>query len=98
MTRRGRKSWSSPEEEEFLTSRLPAYIKCQPTKTYENFWAETCRQFLEKWPERTRQRTEDETCIPAEGDLTEAQIVALKNAIQKRKTVSHVNRLKIHDN
>jgi hypothetical protein len=67
---------------------------------YENFWAETCHQFLEKWPERARQRTDDETCIPAEGDLTNTQLVALKSAIQKRKAVSpsHVNWVKIHDN
>jgi len=98
MGRRGRKSWSSPEEEEFLMSRLPAYISCQETKTYQNFWAETCRQFLEKWPERARQHAEDETCIPAEGNLTNMQLAVLKSAIQKRKAVSHDNGLKIHDN
>lgn len=100
MGQRGRKSWTNPDEEEFLISRLPEYIKCQPTKAYGNFWADTFRVFLEKWPERARlsgKCAKDQTCVLAEGDLPEVQLAALKISVQKRKAVSHFNRPEIRD-
>src|ERR1700709_1370544 len=74
---RGRKSWTDSDEQEFLTSRLTEYIKCQPTKSYDNFWVDMFHSFFDKWPERER----TDNCIPVEGDLTEDQRAALTNAI-----------------
>lgn len=97
MRRRGPKAWTNPEEEDFLTGRLPEYLKCQPTRVYEKFWVDTFRVFLEKWPERARKCTSTNVSdIPAEGDLTHAQGEALGIVLAKRKKVS-TDRPKIND-
>jgi len=98
MHRRGPKTWTSPEEEDFLMGRLPEYVKCQLTRVYEKFWADTFCVFLEKWPERARQRTgTNVSYIPAEGDLTGAQREALGIILLNRKKVSNTDKPKIND-
>lgn len=83
MPRRGPKTWTTPEEEAFLYSQLPAYIACQATKVYHNFWNTTIRDFLSRWPERARL-----TDIPQEGELSDIQKPHMAQAILKRKSVS----------
>lgn len=92
MGRRGPKSWTTTEQESFLMEQLPEYIRCQPSRQYEEFMSKTNFAFLAKWPERAclHQRG-----IPAEGSLTDQQNVILQDAIKARKTVSYLMMHKI---
>lgn len=86
--RRGPKPWATTEQEAFLLARLPDYIKCQPTRRYQDFSVDTGLAFLAKWPERERLYQQG---IPAEGPLTPDQFEIVQTAIKARKTVSYVN-------
>ncbi|KAG2122914.1 hypothetical protein DEU56DRAFT_917622 [Suillus clintonianus] len=81
MPRRGPKAWTTPEEEAFLHSQLTAYIACQATKVYHNFWNTMIHDFLSRWPERARL-----TDIPQEGELSDIQKSHMAQAILKRKS------------
>ncbi|KAG1884066.1 hypothetical protein F4604DRAFT_1919890 [Suillus subluteus] len=83
MGRRGPKPWATPEQESFLMARLPDYIKCQPSRQYNDFIVDTNFAFLAKWPERARLHRKG---IPAEGLLTPQQTEIMKTALAKRKT------------
>ncbi|KAG2079411.1 uncharacterized protein F5147DRAFT_661885, partial [Suillus discolor] len=81
MPRQGPKSWTALEEEVFLQSQLPAYIACQATKVYHNFWNATIHKFLSRWPERARL-----TDIPQEGELSDIQKSCVAQAILKQQS------------
>ncbi|KAG1864789.1 hypothetical protein F4604DRAFT_1928591 [Suillus subluteus] len=83
MGRHGPKPWATPEQESFLMARLPDYIKCQPSRQYDDFIVDTNFAFLAKWPERARLHRKG---IPAEGLLTPQQTEIMKTALAKRKT------------
>ena len=83
MPRRGPKTWTTPEEEVFLQSQLPAYIACQATKVYHTFWNTMTREFLSRWPERARL-----TDIPQDVELSDEQKSRVAQAILKRQSVS----------
>lgn len=91
MGRRGPKPWTTTEQEEFLMARLPDYIKCQPTRHYNDFIVNTNLAFLAKWPERAHLHGQG---IPAEGLLTPQQDAIVKIATEKRKIVSDLNTCK----
>jgi hypothetical protein len=81
MGRRGPKSWTTTEEEAFLTAQLPDYMKCQPSRVYTKFWADTFRAFFHRWPERARLHIEEK-------NLTSDQEAILRRDIKGRQTVS----------
>jgi hypothetical protein len=81
MGRRGPKSWTTTEEEVFLAAQLPDYMKCQPSRVYGKFWADTFRAFFNHWPERARLHIEEK-------DLTSDQEAILRKDIKERQTVS----------
>ncbi|KAG1774212.1 hypothetical protein EV702DRAFT_1200463 [Suillus placidus] len=64
-------------------ARLPDYIRCQPTRHYNDFIVNTNLAFLAKWPERACLHGQG---IPAEGLLTPQQDAIVKIATEKRKT------------
>jgi hypothetical protein len=88
MGRRGPKPWTTTEQEEFLMARLPDYIRCQPTRHYNDFIVDTNLAFLARWPERACLHGQG---IPAEGLLTPQQDTIVQTATEKRKTVSDLN-------
>ncbi|KAG2745149.1 hypothetical protein P692DRAFT_20643969, partial [Suillus brevipes Sb2] len=75
------KTWTTPEEEVFLQSQLPAYIACQATKVYHTFWNTMTREFLSRWPERARL-----TDIPQDVELSDEQKSRVAQAILKRQS------------
>ncbi|KAG1729606.1 hypothetical protein EDD22DRAFT_853098 [Suillus occidentalis] len=77
----GPKTWTTPKEEAFLHSQLPAYIACQATKVYHNFWNTTIHDFLSCWLERACL-----TDIPQEGELGDIQKSCMAQAILKRQS------------
>ncbi|KAG1776737.1 hypothetical protein EV702DRAFT_1045783 [Suillus placidus] len=81
MPRRGPKTWTTPEEEVFLQSQLPAYIACQATKVYHDFWNTMSRKFLSHWPERVHL-----TDIPQDVELSDIQKSRVAQAILKRQS------------
>ncbi|KAG1884340.1 hypothetical protein F4604DRAFT_1919510 [Suillus subluteus] len=83
MGRHGPKPWATPEQEAFLMARLPEYIRCQPSRQYNDFIVNTNLAFLVKWPKRACLHRQG---IPAEGLLTPQQAEIIKKALAKRKT------------
>lgn len=83
MPHQGPKTWTTPEEEAFLQSQLPAYIACQATKIYHNFWNTMTCEFLNRWPERACL-----TDIPQDVELNDIQKSRVAQAILKRQSVS----------
>ncbi|KAG1776921.1 hypothetical protein EV702DRAFT_1197593 [Suillus placidus] len=81
MPRRGPKTWTTPEEEVFLQSQLPAYIACQATKVYHNFWNTMGHKFLSRWLESERL-----TDIPQDVELSDIQKSHVAQAILKRQS------------
>ena len=42
--------WATPDQMEFLTSRLPDFQDAQRNKTTAVFWVDVNREFFKRWP------------------------------------------------
>jgi hypothetical protein len=42
--------WGTPEQTEFLTSRLPDFQDAQRNKTTSAFWLDIYQEFFKHWP------------------------------------------------
>lgn len=43
--------WGTPDQIEFLTSRLPEFQDAQRNKTTAAFWVDVNREFFKRWPD-----------------------------------------------
>ena len=68
----GSKPWATPEQKQWLTSRLALYISSKSTKTSSDFWPSTFEEWFQQWPPEPT----------AEGELS------VEEAVKQKKTVS----------
>jgi hypothetical protein len=43
--------WGTPDQTDFLTSRLPDFQDAQRNKTTTAFWVDINREFFKRWPD-----------------------------------------------
>jgi hypothetical protein len=51
--KRGRHEWTTDDQKEFLTAKIPAYLSAQSKKTSKprsDFWAPVWEGYFGKWP------------------------------------------------
>jgi hypothetical protein len=49
----GRHEWTTPEQKEFLSSKIPAYLAAQSTRTTQprsDFWVPLWEAYFTQWP------------------------------------------------
>jgi hypothetical protein len=77
------KKWTTGEQDGFLDEYNAQYLAAQTDGNYRKFWPLVHEAWFNKYPEI-------ETVFPdkSAADLTEVEKDSLKNAIQKRQSVS----------
>lgn len=80
--------WTSKEQKEWLTARLPGYQKCSTKSSYAKFWPPIYEQWEQKWPIYKELWPE----LPDEDGLNAVQSAAKGKAVKRRqKVMSLVN-------
>jgi hypothetical protein len=75
------KTWATKEQTAFLVERVPQYEEARATKKLSLYWPRLYREWFEKYPEK-------DSLFPGCDTLTEAQDIALRDAIVYRQQVS----------
>ena len=71
----GKKRWTSPDQQAWLETLIPAFIEAQQEKGTKMFFEKTYDMWHETWP----------TAVPTEGEIRDAEGSAEKALALKRK-------------
>ena len=71
----GKKRWTSPVQQTWLETLIPAFVEAQQEKSTKTFFEKTYDVWHEKWP----------TAVPTEGEIRDAEGSTEKALALKRK-------------
>lgn len=58
--KKGRRGWTTDEQEEFLKSQIPAYLSSKASKVHSDFWPPLWEEYFERWPPEPPCESKDE--------------------------------------
>lgn len=83
----GRKKWTTDEQEEWLSERIPDFVQAQKDKSSSKFFGPIYSEFHRLWPYRKPTEEEVEAQMKNEGAEEEDAERANKEAMAKAKAL-----------
>jgi hypothetical protein len=94
LKKRGRQGEFTTEQEQFLTSLIPAFRTTQATQTYRDFWASTHAEWSKRWTRLELTEEEIERGV-TDADKAIKELKVSHNCISYVTHYSHIVRRKL---
>src|ERR1700676_476465 len=74
--KRGRRSWTTEEQDDFLNSKIPSYLAAQSSHPRSDFWPSFYEKWFEQWPTEPLSEKEIEEGLTEGAKLAKAKLVS----------------------